>query len=292
MTNVRWALAPFLALTLGMIVACGGDSDDGGDNTGVTTTQSQTTSSQTTAGITTSATQSAPTGAQSPSGTSGSLDVGSLAENLEDVESFRFNLSLKMDFDMPQGGTGSQEDAAAAAMLMALLGNIQAEGAFVAPDRTHVEMTIFGMNVETIQIGSESWINDGSGWVVDDGTGSFSTPFDMSSPASFPFELIPEEELEGAETSREEVNGFDTTRYHFDKEALAAMAEAEGDTLGMADLSEMDTLDMDVWITDEGIPVKVFLEAEGESEGSQIAIALELNLTDLNDDSIEIEPPL
>lgn len=295
MINPRWALAPFVAITLGLLVACGGDSDDGSDTTSTTTTtQTQTTSDAATgtaSGASTTETSQTATTAQGTSTGDGTLDMGSLAANLEDVESFRFDMKMKLDLDVPEGSTGSQEDAAAAAMMAALFGNIEAKGEYVAPDSYHMEMTVLGMHVETIQIGDESWTNDGSGWVADSEGGSFSSPFG-DSPADLPFEALPQEQLEGAETSQEEVNGFQTTRYHFDKEAIAALAESSDDPTAVADLSELDSMNLDIWVTEDGIPVKMLMEAAGESEGSQIGINMEFNVSDFNDPSITIERPI
>jgi hypothetical protein len=49
---------------------------------------------------------------------------------------------------------------------------------------------------------------------------------------------------------------------------------------------------MDVWITEDGIPVKMTMSVSGTSDGSDIALDLDFNVSDLNDSSITIEAPL
>jgi hypothetical protein len=84
----------------------------------------------------------------------------------------------------------------------------------------------------------------------------------------------------------------ETTRFSFDKDSLAALAEAAGETAGLEDLSEVDTLALDVWITSDGVPVKMTMDVQGESEGVEISVQLEYNIRDINDPSITIQRPI
>jgi hypothetical protein len=275
--------ALILASAIGFVVACGGGSDDA--PVGVATG----------GGVPASGSVANPpqsvTGAGLPSGNS--LNVANVAATLEEVESFRFNFKLKLDVDL--GNAGSDDDAALAAMFLALLGNIEAEGAFVAPDRSALTMNVFGMDIETITIGEESWTNDGSGWTLDSSDDGFDTtfsmPFDFSSPG-MPFDFLPDEDLAGAKITDEKVNGFQTKRYSFDKDSLQSLAASMGDQAGIGDVSDLDKMTLDIWVTEDGVPVKMVISGSGESEGTGIAIDLEFNIKDLNDDSITIERPI
>jgi hypothetical protein len=283
MTKLRWISVSLLAAVLVLSVACsGGDDDDNSGASGAANTPVATASGSS-SGSTGSA---AATAVQGSSGATG----GSGAIGLQNVQSGRFNMTLKMDFDTPDGATGSDDDSAA--MLAALLGNIQVEGSYVAPDRVQTKSTLFGQTLETIQIGNETWINDGSGWEAADaseGAGS-PIPFDLSSPESL-FDIIPQDQLDKADKSEESVNGFDTTKYHFDKDALAELAQSTGAS-PMEDLSEVDNLDLDVWVTKDGVPVKMAMNVAGESDGSKVNITLNFDITDLNDSSIKIDKPI
>lgn len=287
MINLRWIPMALFAAVLVFAVACGGDDDSGstgatGANTGAST------GAATGASTGSASTGSAPTGSTgAATGSTGSIDLDSVASSLENVDSFRFNMTIQMDVDAPDDG---DEDAQAAAMMMAMFGNMRVEGAYVAPDRVQTRMNFFGMNVQAIQIGNEAWTNDGSGWVEDpSGDVGSSLPIDVTSPESI-FDFIPADELEGARTSRESVNGVQTTRYTFDKDALEAMAQTSGEDLG--DLSEIDTFNLDLWLTDDGLPVKMVMQMEGLSEGVQLSIQMEYNITDINDSSIRIDRPV
>ncbi len=286
MTKLRWLPVSLLAAVLVLSVACsGGDNKDKTDNaTGASGSPAATAPASTGSSGATSATAE-PTGSRAqPAPSSGTIT------GLDNVKSARFNVSLKLNFDAPQGQ--SEEDAAASAMIAALLGNVQVEGSYVAPDRIETKSTFFGQTLQTIQIGNEQWTNDGSGWVASDsseGTGG-PIPFDMSSPSSL-FDIVPQDKLDQADKSSESVNGFDTTKYHFDKNALADLAQSSSET-PLGDLSDVNTLDLDVWVTKDGVPVKMALNLDGDSEGQKISMALEFNVTDLNDSSITIDKPI
>jgi hypothetical protein len=284
MTKLRWIPVSLLAAVLILSVACGGDDDDNGGASGAANTPTATAAAS--SGATGSATATA-----QPQGSTGATGSSGAITGFENVKSGHFNMTLKMNFDTPDGATGS--DADSAAMLAALLGNIQVQGSYVAPDRVQTKTTLFGQTLETIQIGSETWINDGSGWKAgdaSDGLGS-AIPFDPSSPDSL-FDIIPQDKLDKADKSQESVNGYDTTKYHFDKDALAELAQSSGAENPMGDLSEVDKLDLNVWITKDGVPVKMAMDVAGESEGSNVSISMNFDVTDLNDSSIKIDKPI
>ena len=305
MINLRWAAVPLIVAMIGLVVACGGDSDDSTGSTG--STDAQATGGTGASGATGSGSASGASGSSGSSSTqltalgldpaSGTINVSQVTANLEEISSFRFDFNLKMDLGLSEmDSLDAEGEDAFAALLLALFSDIEAEGTYVAPDRSSLSMKIFGMEFETITIGEESWSNDGTGWSLDEpGEGfesEFSLPFDMTSPGELASDFFPEEELRGAKTSQETVNGFETTRYSFDKESLQALAEAAGEETGMEDLSDMDEMTLDVWVTSDGIPVKMKVVASGESEGSDVSIDLEFNIKDLNDPSISIQRPI
>lgn len=277
MLQSRWLLAPVVAALLVFAAACGDDSGDSNSS-------STGSAANPTAGASTGAgSTGASTGSGATSGATGTVRVDEVSSVLDEVDSFRFNMTMKLDLgEMPDQ---SEEDAGSAALLMAMLGNVQVEGAYVAPDRFQASATFFGTDVETIQIGNQSWTNDGSGWVEDTDS---SVSVDMGSPSDL-FDFIPGEELEGAETSRETVNGLETTRYHFDEEALKNLAEESGE---LETFGEVDSMTLDMWLTDEGVPVKMLMVMSGSTEGTEMSMEVEYNLRDLNDPSITIESPL
>jgi hypothetical protein len=272
-TRLRWFTTSFAALLLVFVVACGGDSDDAASNNNTEGT-----------GDASAAQPGAPGGGGST--TSSSLNLEQAASRLAELESYRFDISLSLDLDTPDDATGADIGA----FIASLLGDVKAEGAYVGPDSYEVSVDVMDEPVQAVKIGDELWVNDGSGWETADL--GFIGPLDFSSPGDLLTDLLPMAELAGAETSSENVNGVDTTRYSFDEQSLAALATALGAPIGFTDVEEITTLTLDVWLSADGLPVKLALDAAGESEGSKATLALDFNLTDLNDPGITIERPL
>jgi len=268
MIQFRWLLAPVAAGLLGLIVACGGDKDSGPNSVK----------------------------GDGSSGRGGSvsteLDLSNAANRLMELRSFRFEVALKMDFDTSALKPGDSDDefgAAFANAFLALFKDIKMEGAYVAADSFEMKMALAGEDVHMIQIGDRAWINEGSGWKATDADSS-----DLSflgDPSELALDLLPNEVLNNAKTKSEKVNGVETTRYSFDKKAIEAMASDLGEET--AGLEKIDSAKLDVWMTEDNIPVKIAMEIKGQAEdGSKMGINLEFNVTDLNSDKIKIEAPI
>lgn len=260
MKTLRWLLAPLAA---GLLIAgCGGDKDGASDGNA-------------TGGV--------------GSSVSTELNLSNAANTLMELRSFRFDVTLKMDFDM--SSVSDDEDdwsAGLAQAFLAMFSDIKMEGAYVAPDAFDMQMKLAGENVHVIQIGDKSWINDGSGWEESDAFGS-DLGF-LSDPSELPFDMLPEV-LKNAKTSSEKVNGVETTRYSFDKKALEDLVKDFGEDA--AQLSQIDQAKLDVWVTKDNIPVKIAMDMKGKTEdGSAMAVNMELNVTDLNSDKVKIEAPI
>ena len=260
MTKLRWLLTPVLVAIIGLAAACGGDDEDGGSTSnagggGAVTTE---------------------------------LDLSQAATQLMDLRSFRFDVSLKMDFDLPASDEEDELSAGLANAFLALLSDIEMHGAYVAPDSFDMTMRIAGEEVRMVQIGNRAWINEGSGWQESDDIGSFGA---LGDPADLAFDVLPQEVLRNAKTKSEKVNGVEATRYSFDKAALQALAAEVGeDTAG---LEEIDSAQLDVWLTKDNIPVKMSMDVRGTAEdGSDIAVNLQFDVSDLNSNQIKIEAPI
>jgi hypothetical protein len=258
MSKTRWLILPVAAVLVTLALACGGDSKN---------------------------TASGNTGG-SGSGGSGStvsneLDLTRSAQSLANVKSFRFDMTLKMDFGDPK--SRSNDDLGLGAMFLALFSNIKAEGAYVGPDRYEMKIALFGEEVHVIQIGQKAWTKEGSRWIP-------TTPDDamgfLGSPTGMPFDFLPQDVLKGAKTKSENANGVKTTRYSFDKAAMQKM----GDELG--DFDEISDANLDIWVTEDNVPVKMSMKVKGKADGENMSIELEFNVKDLNSSSIKIEPPV
>ena len=219
------------------------------------------------------------------------LDLSASANNLLETRSFRFDFAMKME--LPDLGPTSAEDdpfgAAFGAALLGLFSDIRAEGAFVAPDSTEVKMTMMGQEIGFVQIGKDAWVKYGARWEKADADDSLT--MGLTNPTELFTEFLPAEVLKGARTTKEKVNGVDAVRYSFDKAAIEKLAMEAGET--PAGLEELTEANLDVWLTGDNIPVKVVLNATGKDEdGGKVGMKLEMNIKDLNSDSIRIRPPV
>jgi len=269
MKKLSWLILPLAATAMALALACGGDKDaasSGGEDT--------------------SSSKGAPGG--SGAATARELDLNRAFTALQELRSFRFDLKMKMDFGDALAGLQDDESGIAAAFL-ALFSDIDVEGAYVAPDSLEVKMRFAGRDMRFVQIGSEAWINDGSGWTAAGAGGSLDIL--SGSPADLATEFLPSEVLKVAKTSSETVNGVKTTKYSFDKESLKQVAEKLGQDTGSVD--QVDEMQLNVWLTEDNLPVKFALAAKGTDEqGNKISIEMEMNIRDLNSNSIKIARPV
>ncbi len=260
----HWLVTGFVFL-LALIVSCGGD-DKAATSDGAS-----------------------PSSDGSSTGTIQSVNLEKTASALTELQSFRFNLAVKLDVGEALATDPEDElGGAIAALLLGALADLRAEGAFVAPDRFEVTLSFGGEDISLVQIGSQSWVKFDGVW-QESPAGTESLDLSDGVPTEMLGDLLPVEVLEAAETSSEEINGISTTHYSFDKAALLAAGEAMGDTSGIPDLTEAS---LDLWLTADGVPIKIVMTASGKDEqGQDMTVEFELILSDFNDDSIEIKPP-
>ena len=262
----RWVASGLVFFLLALAGACGGDDE------------------------------AANTGNQSPSAVgsnNGSVQVINLEQSasaLTDLQSFRFKLALKIDVgaDLANEGEGDL-GGALSALLLGALTDLKAEGAFVSPDRLEIIATFGGEEISLVQIGSQSWMKFAGVWQESQ---AVSESFDLSEgiPTDLLSDVVPQELLESAQATTEEIGGISTTRYSFNKAALLAAAELSGETSGLSDLKDAS---LDLWLTADGLPLKIVLIASGNDDsGQEMSIEFELLLSDFNDAAIDIKPPV
>ncbi|HLF70563.1 MAG TPA: hypothetical protein VI759_00215 [Dehalococcoidia bacterium] len=255
-------LLPLAVLALALLVACSGDKKDD--------------------------TAIEPGGGGGASGQT--LDIAKSTAKLTELRSFRFDLKLKLDLGDALKSTDpdSTEDDVFGAMLMAFLSDIKAEGAFVAPADTEMKMNVLGMDVRYVKVGDRAWVYEGGNWTETDATAMGGPLGD--SPLDMAKDFLPQEALKVAKTSSETVNGVKTTHYSFDKAALESIAEQLGEVTGGEE--QLKSANLDIWVTEDGIPVKIVLKAKASDDsGADVGIELEMNITDINAD-IKIKPPV
>jgi hypothetical protein len=199
------------------------------------------------------------------------------AEAFAKLQSYRIGLRFTL------GGTAAEE---AGTLAMDL------EGSFVAPDRSQARVTArlgdLEMEEEFVTIGNQSWVKAGDNWV--EGKPQFELG-DLS-PTSLLEELEPEQ-LRLLKPTKETVNGVDSLRYSIDQadiEALRGLGALLGEGEALEGLPE--EFHIDLWLAEDGgWPVRMTMTARGAIDGEEISLDFSLDITDVNDPSIKIEPP-
>jgi hypothetical protein len=250
-------LAAVLVLLGGIILsACGGGGNDG-------STAKEGAPAAATAGSTAEATAQANTGP---------------AEAFAELKSYRVNMRLVME-----------GDATATPGSMAL----DLNGSYVAPDRSqvHVNAHLEGMALdeESITVGAQSWVKAGDTWVV--GEPKFQLK-DLS-PGSLLQEIQPEQ-LRLLKPSKETVNGVNSLRYSIDKadvETLRSLGALLGQDTSAENLP--DQFNVDLWLAEDGgWPVRVTMTARGATDaGGEMNLDFSLDVTNVNDSGVKVEPP-
>ncbi len=218
-------------------------------------------------------------------GSGQTINLSQSAARLSELKSFRFNAKASIDYEGTVPSTA--EDAFGNAMLdlfLASLKDIEIEGSVVAPDQIEVKADLSGQKLGFVQIKDKAWVQYFGAWqAVEPEDLGLEDSLDFS---DFAADALPPEVLQAAKVTKEKVNGVDTTRYSFDKAALESLAEDNGATG-----QEIESADMNVWLTDDGVPVKFTLKMKGEDEnGQKIDMQAEFNITDLNG-NISIKAP-
>lgn len=221
-----------------------------------------------------------PAAAGGAEGTTEAVEAPAPTDAFAELESYRYALTISLEgADLADEGLGSA--------------SFDLTGSFVAPDRSQarIEGDLGGLALEeeTITIGDRSWVRSGDVW--EEGEASFDTA-DLA-PNAF-FAGFDPEELKIITPTEETANGVDSLRYSVDEadiEQLQALANVFGGSDSLEDLPE--EFSFDLWLAkDGGWPVRVVMTARGAAEGAAVAVELSMDITDVNDPDIEIEPPI
>lgn len=236
----------------------------------------------------------------------------------DDIKSYRFTMRMKLDIPgleealeelggvegfegtIPTGELGGEEDGfeemgeVFVGLLGAMLGgltDISVEGAFVAPDRIEARMKLGDLELTSITIGDREWTRLGDmDWeesTAEEGGMTFTN--DLCEGFNYP-------EVTALDAREETKNGVDTLHYHLDESDITRLDDYFGGDLGdmweFEDAPEEVTLDL--WLAKDGNwPVRMEAEASGEDEeGNEVSLSIFMEVKDLNDSDIKIEPPI
>ncbi len=268
------ALLAGALMFFGFVAACGG----GGDKDGAKAT----------------ATVAGPTEAAEPTETRDGAPSGRAAP----FDSFHYTVDLGFTVTEP----GKAEETFISG---------QVEGDFVAPD-SHAFSSSFAFGglsgtQEVVIIGNDAWIKEAGGdWRrATRADSAVADAIDLTS-ADPDFLQDPEigDALSALDSEPETINGVDTLRYHIPKSALPALTSLLGEDF-LQDVSGLKEFEMTVWLEEEtGALVRADLAASATPEllgqdapfdispDATLSVTMLIDLTQINDSSISIEPPI
>lgn len=185
------------------------------------------------------------------------------------------------------------------------------EGDFVAPDSHAFSTTFEFIGLSTTQdlvvIGDDAWMREGSGdWTELDRSDSEVQGALGLTSADPGFLQDPEfaEDLAHLDSETETINGVETRRYSISKDDVEALADLLGEDF-LADTSGIEELEMNVWLEEEtNALVRAELTATASPElladgapfelspDAEVTISMVIDVTQINDSGIEIEPPV
>ena len=273
---LRYLAALLIVLSAIIVSACGGGGKEKEAATGeapeaaATTTATRTTTAATL--TTTAATSSATPEEEATEVASGP------AEAFAKLKSYRMNMRFTLE------GTAAEAQGALA---------LDLEGAFVAPDRsqTHVNVRLGDLQLEeeSITVGGQTWVKTGDNWV--EGKPEFEVG-DLSPGALL--QELGAEQLRLLKPSKETINGVDSLRYSIDQADVDTLRGLGALFGGNGDLENMpEDFNVDLWLAEDGgWPVRVTMTARGSTDGGdEMSMDFSVDVTDVNDAGIKIEPP-
>jgi hypothetical protein len=173
----------------------------------------------------------------------------------------------------------------------------QFEGEFVAPDRVHQRPVDeeFGEELGTITIGDREWMWYPNGW---EESSLPPTPLDWLGPFGEVRGLdVPS--LQQLGTTAETVNGVPALRYEIERaDVLRIGSRLSGRSVALggrlAKEGELPpTFHATLWLAEDGAwPVRLVILASGPFNNEMVTVEYTLDITDVNDPTITIEPPL
>lgn len=217
--------------------------------------------------------------------------VQASCDAIQDIESYRYSIVLRLEtpvFEQPVEDTPAPLSEFAEA-LTELFRDMELEGAFVAPDRSQALLRFQGEELELRTIGDSSWIRVGATWQEQPSTASEEA---LLTPASVCADLVEDlaPSLAAASGEEELVNGLETVHYRLDEADLRGLPGLLGRSGEEGLPSEFG---VDIWLErDDGWPVRLEITAsDTDDEGNPISLELSMEFSDINDPTIEINPP-
>ncbi len=210
---------------------------------------------------------------------------------IADIQSYRYTVTLKLQSPAPVTTAPAAGSATPGAPLSAfadaltkLFSDFTLEGAYIAPDRTQAILRFQDEDLELRAVGDKSWLRVGATWQEEK-----QTEEGVLTPALVCNDIVTEiaSSLNSSQAKPETVNGIQTEHYRLDQTTLKQLPQALGAQLP-------DKYAVDLWLARDGRwPAQVHIESSDVNEkGQPIGFLLDMNIRDVNDQGIRIEPPV
>lgn len=297
----RLVLLPVMIMLL-LLAACGGDTQEP-TATPVPPTATPVpptaTPEPTDTPAPTPTSAEAPTAEEEPEEEPQSTTIEGLTENafaLPGVESYRSRTTISVS-----GPAFEAEGEDAEESMAALMQGFEIEGEHTQnPTAHHVTVRMGGeVFAETIQIEDKAWAKSafmGDTWTETEASDTDELTSGFAGDLGEVFSVSELEEFLGKleRVGTEEVNGIQTVHYSADKEVMRGIID-ESDPDALAEFENADLVQMDFYITKEGVLVKWEMHIEGtglneENPEASGTMTFTSELYDFNAD-ITIEPP-
>jgi len=218
------------------------------------------------------------------------LSVQASCDAIEDIQSYRYVFQIERDLpdtEPPDDATPNPLSSITEG-IRELFMDSQWEGAFVAPDRSETLVRSGGQELELRTIADKSWIRVGAIWQEQDPPENNVLPALASLCADMVEELAPS--LTAATGEGDVVNGIETVHYRLSEAELKGLPELLGRSGEEGLPSEFS---VDVWLErDDGWPVRLQIAAsDSDEQGRPISEEWFIEFSNIDDPSIEIEPP-
>jgi hypothetical protein len=285
-------LALVLASLALIAVACSSDDEATPATSPTPTAPGTTTTPAVTPGSDVTATATA-----TPPGSATSTGTGASLSPLQKVDSFRYAVALAFG---PADGSAPDPNQT---------GSLTLTGAYVAPDRSTLDLSLkssaFPFEIKTVQVGDVLYTNLGGTWQQSSAAdGSLVSSFLPTSQRFYDAFALDDLAALGNYTV-EERNGMTVKHFSLDKEALGRIAEQAGQRGAVRELLKADDLHMDLYVADAenylvglrftGVaatnPLDALLGGTPVPD-AKVKFQMSLDLTNIGDPTISIEPPV
>jgi len=281
-------------LTVLCLVACGGgDEEEGAPAAAASPSATEGAPSApegTPPGTGTPLSERTPTAPRTPGAAATPSEGGLTTGSLADLDSYRYTMNMELEglesvFAESLSAIPGQDPAALAESL-----TMEVTGAYVAPDKIEVRMSISGVDDELAMttIGDQQWVEMG-----DLAIGPIQAVGDIEEMnlASIVWDGFSADTggLTCTSEKKETVNGVASNYCGIDAATFEQLADLFG---GTGDMGDIDEFSLDLWLAEDGDwPVRMRANVAGTDEtGKDFRAKLELDVTDVNED-FDIKAP-